>query len=87
MPEILSDNDIDSLIHEAKVIPAGLLPLGKLAERQKHLRKDFEVKSADATGNSFVVFIRQSTFDPRNFSAILGYKVPGTNAGIPSSTL
>jgi hypothetical protein len=79
MLKILSDNEINSLILERKAIPSGLVPLSKLMERNKHRRRDFEVRSANETGNEFVIAVRQSMLNPLDFSAILGYKVPGSN--------
>ncbi|MDR3570652.1 MAG: hypothetical protein P4L81_00410 [Candidatus Pacebacteria bacterium] len=80
MLKTLSDNEIDDLIRELKAIPNGLLPLTKLIERNKHRRRDFEVASATESGNQFVIAVRQSMLNPLDFSAILGYKVPGSNA-------
>jgi hypothetical protein len=75
---ILSDELIQELICETKAIPAGLRPFtAKLVERNKHKRKDFEVKNA--SGNEFVIMVRQSTLNTLDFSAILGYKMPGLN--------
>jgi len=76
---ILSDEQIDSLVQERKVLPNGLVPLAKLSERNKHRRRDYQVNSAEVTGNEFLVAVRQSTVNPLDFSAILGYKVPGSN--------
>jgi hypothetical protein len=80
MLKMLSDNEIDALIHEPKAIPNGLVPLTKLIERNKHRRRDFEMSSISDSGNEFVIAVRQSLLNPLDFSAILGYKVPGTNA-------
>ena len=77
MLSILSDAEIDALIQEPKVVPNGLRAT-RMIDREKHQRKDFPVASASATGNEFVLALRQSTLDPTNFSAILGYKVPGS---------
>jgi hypothetical protein len=80
MLKIFSDNEIDALIREPKAIPNGLVPLTKLIERSNHRRRDFEVRSDNDTGNEFVIAVRQSMLNSLDFSAILGYKVPGTNA-------
>jgi hypothetical protein len=71
----LSDIAIAALIGERKDIPDGLCPLAKLSKRNGHIRRDYEITCA--TGNSFVVIIRQSSHNVFDFSAILGYKVPG----------
>ena len=74
---ILSDEQIDALIREAKITPTGLLPLNKLVERNRSQRRDYEV--ASASGNEFVIAVRQSVLNALDFSAILMYKVPGYN--------
>ena len=78
MPSLiqLSDAEIDSLIHEPKNIPASLFPL-RLIERYKQRKKDYPVSSA--SGNEFVIAVRQAVPNPFNFSAILMYRMPGYN--------
>lgn len=80
MLAILSDAEIDALVHEPKITPSGLLPPTKLVERNKHLRREYEVKSATASGNEFMIMVRQNTINRMDFSAILAYKVPGSTA-------
>jgi hypothetical protein len=80
MPTILSDAEIDALIHEPKIMPVGLLPPTKLTERNKHRRKEYEVNNATGSGNEFVIMVRQNTLNMLDFSAILAYKMPGSNA-------
>jgi hypothetical protein len=77
MPEILSDNEIAALIQEPKRLPAGFSPKPK-TQRAGHLRKDFQVASTQKAGNEFVLALRQSTHNSADFSAILGYKIPGS---------
>ncbi len=74
---ILSEDSIRELIAERKPIPDGLKPLTRLIERNKHLRREYEVKSK--AGNSFVIKLRKSTLNPFDFSVILGYQLPGVN--------
>jgi hypothetical protein len=78
MLTILSDTEIDALIHEPKSTPSGLLPYTKLVEHNKHLRRDYAVNSA--SGNEFVIYLRKSTLNAFDFSAILGYRMPESNA-------
>lgn len=80
MLKILSDNEIEALVVEPKRIPIGLVPLCRLGERSNHRRKEFNVESASNSGNEFVIAVRQSMLNPLDFSAILGYKVPESNA-------
>jgi hypothetical protein len=79
MDKILSDKEIEDLVLEPKRIPDGLSPLRRLTQHGMHVRKDFEVESKISPDNGFVVKVRQSSINSLDFSAILGYKVPGTN--------
>ncbi len=74
---LLSEDSIRELIAERKPIPDGLKPLTRLVERNKHLRREYEIKSK--AGNSFVIRIRKSWLNPFDFAAILGYQLPGVN--------
>ncbi len=74
---ILTDEQILALISEQKTTPEGLVPLGKVVERNQHRRKEFELTSA--SGNNFVIVIRQSMINVLDFSVILGYRNPGFN--------
>jgi hypothetical protein len=73
----LSDEAIKELIAERKLMPDGLKPLTRLVERNRSLRRDYEIVCP--TGNCFVVKIRKSTINHLDFSAILGYRLPGVN--------
>ena len=73
----LSDAEIAALIREPKNTPTNLFPLTKLIERDKHRRREYGVTSP--SGNEFMIAVRQSTIDVLNFSAILGYRMPGYN--------
>jgi hypothetical protein len=73
----LSDSEIATLISESKNIPSGLRPLTRPIQRNQYLRKEFEITGA--AGSTFMIFTRQSLLNPFDFSAILGYKVPGFN--------
>lgn len=77
MLSIISDAQIADLIREAKTTPNGLSPAVKLNEHGKHKRKEFQVSSA--SGNEFVVKLRQNTLDVLDYSAILGYRIPQSN--------
>jgi lysozyme family protein len=71
---VLSEEQINTLIHEAKSIPEGLCPVGKMTERNQHQRKDYEV--ACESGNKYLIAIRQSCLNALDFSVILGYQLP-----------
>jgi hypothetical protein len=70
----LPDDAIDALIREPKNTPSSLLPL-RLVERNKHRRKEYPVSSA--SGNEFMIAVRQAVPNPLNFSVILMYRIPG----------
>ena|SRR5258708_7618926 len=74
---ILTEEAIMELIVEQKPIPDGLQPLTRLTERNKHLRREYELTCK--TGNSFVIKIRRSMLNPFDFSVILGHRLPGVN--------
>jgi hypothetical protein len=74
----LSEEAITGLIAERKRIPDGLQPITRMTERNKHLRREYEI-TCPATGNTFVVKLRRSTLNPFDFSVILGYQLPGVN--------
>jgi hypothetical protein len=72
----LTDPAIAELIGEAKNIPDGLcIPVKAMSERNGHWRKGYEIECD--SGNCFVVKIRLSSVNPMDFSAILGYRLPG----------
>src|SRR3954447_8401879 len=75
---ILTEQAITELIAERKQIPDGLQPISRMTERNKHLRREYEL-ACPATGNSFVIKLRRSTLNPFDFSVILGYRLPGLN--------
>jgi hypothetical protein len=75
---LLTDEAISSLIAERKPIPEGLQPLTRLVERNLHMRREYDF-TCSTTGNSFVIKIRRSMLNPFDFSAILGYQLPGVN--------
>ncbi len=77
MPIIpIKDEIISQLISEEKLIPSGLcVPPKGMVLRNGHMQKSYELDCV--SGNRFVVKIRQSSVNLRNFSVILGYVLPG----------
>jgi hypothetical protein len=72
----ISDAEISRLLGLAKNIPEGLcIPLKQMTLRNGHWQKSWEV---DCAPERFVVKVRRSNINPMNFSAILGYMLPGT---------
>jgi hypothetical protein len=74
---ILTDEEITALIEESKPMPSGLRPFTRLIEKNRHRRRDYDVLCA--SGHSFVIAVRLSLLNAFDFSAILGYKLPGVN--------
>lgn len=74
---ILTDEDIERLVLLEKPIPNGLLPVTRWAEHNKHRRRDYDIKCD--SGETFVLALRESTLNRFDFSAILGYQLPGVN--------
>jgi len=71
----LTDVRIAELVSESKAIPEGLLSKRTMSERNGHLQKSYEIHCD--SGERFVIKLRQSCVNTLNFSAILGYRVPG----------
>jgi hypothetical protein len=71
---LLSDEEINALLLEAKAVPKGLIPLGRLSERHQHRRRDCTIDCQ--SGHKFVIALRQSMLNPLDFSVILGYHLP-----------
>jgi len=73
----LSEQEIAALICELKPRPEELYPPKRLASRNHHQRREFPVVTE--SGNKFVIMLRQSEMNVLDFSAILGYQLPGFN--------
>jgi hypothetical protein len=74
MPILLSDEEIEELVLEPKLMPDGLCT-PKMAVRNSHRHKSYEIPCD--SGHLFVVKIRESCVNPMNFSVILGNMLPG----------
>ena len=77
MPARLSDTEIDALIKEGKVLPPDYRQ--KLVVKQKHGHKERELTVSAQSGRSFRIILRESNFNPMDFSAILAYLPHDTN--------
>lgn len=74
----LTEERIRDLILEAKPMPAGIVPLGVLPQRNNHLRKDYRIVCP--SGNEFLMAIRRSVLNLLDFSVVLGYQLPHLHA-------
>jgi len=72
----LTDTFIAELLSEAKTMPPGF-SVRTMTERNGHWQRGFDIECD--SGNYFVMKLRLSSLNPMDFSAILGYRLPGLN--------
>ena len=72
MSVTLSDQDIARLIQEKKLLPEDHSARKELRAKSGHRERNLDVDGAD--GSEFRVIVRQSSFNPLDFSAILAYR-------------
>ncbi len=77
MADILSDADIQRLTVETKFLSESFQEQMRLKPKRGHKEAELSVSGAD--GSSFKLILRQSNFNPLDFSVILGYEIPKTN--------
>ena len=74
MAIILTDVDIARLLTEPKTLPADYQ--SRLQPRLKAGHKERDLDIMGQSGSEFQIIVRQSSFNPLDFSVILGYAVP-----------
>ncbi len=77
MAATYSDNEISALIAEKKPLPANWRSRIELRNKRGHKEREIEVTGE--AGNVFRVILRQSNFNPLDFSVILMLNPPETN--------
>ena len=77
MPIQLTDAEIAQLLAERKPLPADYRE--RIQTKPKHGHKARELDVTGVDGNEFRVILRQSLFNPFDFSVILAYRAPKTN--------
>ena len=77
MADILTDTDIQRLTEETKLLPENFQEQIRLKSKRGH--KEAELSASGVDGSSFKLILRQSNFNPFDFSVILGYEIPKTN--------
>lgn len=78
MPTVdLTDPQIAALIAEPKVLPRGYERRFKLKPRRSHSEAHLDIEATSGARYRFI--LRQSKVNSLDFSAILGYYIPGTN--------
>lgn len=78
MARLLTDAEIEQLIAEQKVLPSNYEELIQLKPKRGH--KEAELTLFGQKGSSFRLILRQSNFDLLDFSVILVFEIPQTNA-------
>lgn len=74
MAIILTDADIARLLTEPKILPADYQ--SRLQPRPKAGHKERDLDVVGQGGSEFQITVRQSSFNPIDFSVILGYSLP-----------
>ena len=77
MVDILSDNDIERLVQEKKFLPSDYRVKIQVRPKKGHKERELDIKGED--GNDFRLILRQSVFNPLDFSVILVYRPPQSN--------
>lgn len=70
----LTDSEIAAFISEAKPLPENYLQI--IQTRAKRGHRERELRVAGANGNNFRLILRQSSFNPLDFSVILAWLPP-----------
>jgi hypothetical protein len=77
MPIFLTDAEIAVLIAERKPLPSDYQAQMRLKPKRGHKERELDLKGG--TGNEFRLVLRQSLFNPLDFSVILVFRPPKTN--------
>ena len=77
MVDILSDNDIERLVQEKKLLPSDYQSKIQVRPKRGHKERELDIKGED--GNDFRLILRQSLFNPLDFSVIMVYRPPQSN--------
>jgi hypothetical protein len=72
-----SDQDIAQLIEELKPFPEDYRSRMQLRPKRGHKEQELDVQGAN--GSEFRLILRQSNFNPLDFSIILAYRPPNIN--------
>ena len=77
MPDILSDQEIDSLVTERKPLPVDYSTKIQVRPKRGHKERELDLKGED--GNDFQLILRQSILNPLDFSVILAFRPTQSN--------
>ena len=77
MAAIFSDEEISRLIQERKPLPDDYRTKIQVRPKLGHKERELDIKGAD--GGEFRLILRQSIFNPLDFSIILAHRPPKSN--------
>jgi hypothetical protein len=77
MAAIFSDQDISRLIQEKKTLPDEYRTKIQTRPKMGHKERELDIKGAD--GGDYRLILRQSIFNPLDFSIILAYRPQKSN--------
>lgn len=77
MADILSDQEIISLLAEKKPLPSDYRAKIQVRPKRGHKERDLDIKGDN--GNDFRVILRQSVFNALDFSIILAFRPAKSN--------
>jgi len=77
MAAIFSDQEIYHLIQERKPLPDDYRTKIQIRPKLGHKERELDIKGAD--GGDYCLILRQSIFNPLDFSIILAYRPPKSN--------
>lgn len=77
MAVTFTDDEIDALIKERKLLPANWRNLTRLKPKRGHDERNLELTGA--AGNRFCLILRKSRKNPLDFSVILAVRIPKSN--------
>ena len=77
MAAIFSDQEIYHLIQERKPLPDDYRTKIQIRPKLGHKERELDIKGAD--GGDYRLILRQSIFNPLDFSIILAYRPPKSN--------
>ena len=77
MPTFLTDVQIQQLVTEPKPLPPNYVSLIQLKPKTGHKERELELMGT--SGSEFRLILRQSNFNPLDFSVILAHRPAGTS--------
>jgi hypothetical protein len=77
MADFFSDQEIYHLIQERKPLPTDYRTKIQTRPKSGHKERELDIEGGD--GGDYRLILRQSTFNPLDFSVILAYRPPKSN--------